>query len=140
MTRPLHVETKVQRGDSPSRAQRERGYEPSDASPGKVMLGVACFLMLMLAGLAFAAATLGWLKRDDDRPRDTRPAVAITPPPHLEAAPLAERVRYDAAMAKRMDDAALARARRDLIERGWGEADPAPPAEAVARAHREAVQ
>jgi hypothetical protein len=66
--------------------------------------------------------------------------MAITPPPHLEAAPLAERVRYDAAMAKRMDDAALARARRDLIERGWGEADPAPPAEAVARAHREAVQ
>lgn len=137
MTRPLHVETKVQRGDHPSKRDRERGYEPRDASPGKVMLGIACFLLLMLVGLAFAAGTLGWLEYQDERPRDLAPVMVISPPPpHLLAEPQPARRRYDAAMERRLRDAALARARRRLIEQGWGEAEPAPSPETVAQAHR----
>ncbi|EZP74463.1 hypothetical protein BV96_00553 [Sphingomonas paucimobilis] len=141
MTRPLHAETKVQRGGRPTGEQRERGYEPSDASPGKVMLGVACFLGLLLAGLAFAAGTLGWLKGQSDLPREAGAAMAIVPPPpHLLADPGAARRRYDAAMDRHMDAAALARARQDLIRQGWGEAEPAPLPEAAARAHRDAAR
>lgn len=141
MTRQLHVETKVQRGDHPSDRQRERGYEPRDASPGKVVLGIACFLGLMLVGLAFAAGTLGWLRTQDDQPRDLAPVMVISPPPpHLLAEPQSARRHYDAAMERHLKDAALTRARRSLIERGWGEVEPAPPPETVARAHREAAQ
>ncbi|GLV30258.1 hypothetical protein TomTYG75_27740 [Sphingobium sp. TomTYG75] len=141
MTRPLHVETKVQRGDHPSDRQRERGYEPRDASPSKVVLGIASFLGLMLVGLAFAAGTLSWLRTQDDQPRDLAPVMAISPPlPHLLAEPQSVRRRYDAAMGRHLKDAALTRARRSLIERGWKEVEPAPPPEAVARAHREAAQ
>ena len=140
MTRPLHVETKVQRGDHPSDQQRERGYEPRDASPGKVMLGIACFLGLMLVGLAFAAGILSWLRTQDDQPRDLAPIMVISPPPpHPLAEPQPARRRYDAAMERRLKDAALTRARSSLIERGWGELEPAPP-ETVARAHREAAR
>lgn len=141
MTRPLHVETKVQRGDHPSDRQRERGCEPRDASPGKVVLGIACFLGLMLVGLAFAAGTLSWLGTQDDQPRDLAPVMVISPPrPHLLAEPEPARRHYDMAMERRLKDAALTRARRSLIERGWKEVEPAPPPEAVARAHREAAQ
>ena len=141
MTRPLHVETKVQRGDHPSDQQRERGYEPRDASPGKVMLGIACFLGLMLVGLAFAAGTLSWLRTQDDQPRDLAPVMVISPPPpHLLAEPQPALRRYNAAMERHLKDAALTRSRRSLIERGWKEVEPAPPPETVARAHREAAQ
>lgn len=141
MTRPLHAETNVQRGDHPSDEQRARGYEPRDASPGKVVLGVACFLALMLVGLAFAAATLGWLQARDKRPRDLAPVMAVSPPPpHLFAEPEAARRRHDAAMEQRLKDASLDRARRDLVQRGWGEAEATPSTPAVARQHREAAQ
>ena len=141
MTRPLHVETKVQRGDRPPDRQRERGYEPRDASPGKVVLGIASFLGLMLVGLAFAAGTLSWLRMKDDQPRDLAPVLAISPPPpHLLTEPQSVRRRYDAAIERHLKDAALTRARSKLIERGWGEVEPAPTPETVARAHREAAR
>ncbi|UXC91434.1 hypothetical protein EGM87_02820 [Sphingobium sp. RSMS] len=141
MTRQLHVETKVQRGDHPSDQQREHGYEPRDASPGKVMLGIACFLGLMLVGLAFAAGTLRWLRTQDDQPRDLAPVMVISPPlPHLLAEPQPARRRYDAAMERHLKNVALTRARRRIIERGWGELEPASLPETVARPHREAAR
>ncbi|WP_150293931.1 hypothetical protein [Sphingobium estronivorans] len=139
MTRPLHAETKVQRGDSPTAEQRERGYEPLDASPAKVLLGVACFLALMVAGLLFSAATLGWLKAEEDRPRNPARGLAVKPPPpHLLAEPLASRQRFDAAMAKQRDKAALDRAAQAVIQRGWQE--DMPPPDATARARRGAAR
>lgn len=139
MTRPLHAETKVQRGDSPTAEQREHGYEPRDASPAKVLLAIACFLALMLLGLLFSAATLGWLKAEEDRPRDPTRSLAITPPPpQLLANPVTSRQRFDRAMGRRLDKAALDRAARSLIQRGWQEDASAPSAEETARAHREA--
>lgn len=141
MTRPLHVKTDVQRGDRPTGEQRERGYEPRDASPGKVMLAAACFVGLMVLGLGFAAATLGWLEGQDERPRDTSNAMAVAPlQPHLLAEPRTAKRRYDAAINRRMDDTALARARRDLVRHGWREAEPAPGPQETARAHRGAAQ
>ncbi|KKW90644.1 hypothetical protein [Sphingobium chungbukense] len=141
MTRPLHTETDVQRGAHPSQEQRRRGYEPRDASPGRVVLGIACFLALMAAGLGFAWATLGWLKARDDQPRDLTHAMAIAPPPpHLLAEPEAVRHGYDAAMDRRMEAPALAHARSEVARQGWQDAASAPSTEATARAHREAGQ
>lgn len=138
MTRPLHAETEVQRGDSPTAEQRERGYEPRDASPAKVLLGVACFLALMLLGLLFSAATLGWLKTEEDKPRDQTRSLAVTPlPPHLLAEPVASRQRFDRAMERQLDKAALDRAAQLLVQRGWQEDASAPSTEETARAHRE---
>lgn len=138
MTRPLHAETEVQRGEHPSEEQRRRGYEPRDASPARVLLGIACFLALMVAGLGFAWATLGWLRARDDQPRCLDAGMAITPPPpHLLADPVDARRRYDAAMDRRIEAAALARARGDVVRQGWQEAEATPSAEATAHAHHE---
>ena len=54
MTRELHSETEVQRGDSDgqvSQEERERGYEASDAPAGRVALGAASLFGLLVVGL-----------------------------------------------------------------------------------------
>ena len=142
MTRPLHPETRVQRAQSSetaSRADRERGYEPADAPPKAVAVGLAALLGLMVLGLLMAALLLRHIENAEDAdPPDPFSQVNLPhPEPSLLVHPEEERLRLEAAAHARLarGQMPIEEAMRQMAERGWEEKAPAPSTSRVARAH-----
>ena len=136
MTRPLQPETETQAEDGDgdvSEDARRLGYEPLDAPARAVALGMAGLALLMVLGLILCGALLRALLADQP-PAGAAPFQA-PPPPRLDRT-LIPRDPPAATLAPPPVRDAMGR----LTERGWGEAAPAPPPEAAARAHAEAAR
>ena len=159
MTRPLHVETDVQRAtsaDAVSEAERERGYEPSDVPAGKAALGLLALLGLVVVALLFCWAELHRLAATHEPRHPPFSAVRAPPPePRLLTGPIpALRERVPPVTDERITDERITGAMKDVARRGWGDPQPQPqpqpqprprpqppPSEAeTARAHRKAVE
>lgn len=125
MTRGLHPETDVQRGEGAP----PRQVETRDAPPGRVAIGVGLFLSLMLVGLGLSALLLWQLNRDHAPSAQAQARAPVEPPPpHLLAHPADERIRLDAAARARLTHGPvpIEKAMRDVVARGWNDA-PAEP-------------
>lgn len=143
MTRPLHHRTKVQRAEGAEAAapeERQRGYEPSDASPRRVVLVSAALLGLMVTGLVVAGILLRYLRAHSPDPAAPFAEVRPVPPaPRLltgQAPPL-DSFQADP-VATPAPEEAMKAAMRQVEAAGWGEDRPAPSATQAAREHADA--
>jgi hypothetical protein len=143
MTRGLHADTKVQRGDTSAVSDDvlRRGYEPKDAPAKGVALGTAAFFALAVLGLIVAAPIVWALEQA--LPPATAPRSAPEPPaPRLLTKPLIERQSIEAAQHMRLErgPVTIEEAMRRVAAEGWGDTAPAPPTAEAARNHFEAVK
>ncbi len=143
MTRGLHAETKVQRGDTSAVPEevRRRGYEPRDAPARGVVLGTAAFFALVVLGL-IVAAPIVWVL-EQALPPPTAPRSAPEPPaPRLLTKPLIERQRIEARQQMRLErgPVTIEDAMRRVVAEGWGDTAPAPSTVEAARNHFEAAK
>jgi hypothetical protein len=143
MTRGLHADTKVQRGDTSAVPEEvlRRGYEPEDAPAKGVALGTAAFFALVLLGLLVAAPIVWALEQS--LPPATAPRSAPEPPePQLLTKPLVERRDIEAAQQMRLErgPVTIEQAMRRVAAEGWGDTPPAPSTVETARNHFEAVK
>lgn len=134
MTRGLDRETDVQRGGDPAEISdeaRRLGYEPQDAPPRAVALGMAGLTMLMILGLVVCALLLRGLAADEP-PAGAASLHRDPPPPRLE-----DRIieTEDPPAAHQRPPAAIRRAMARVAAEGWRESAPAPPPDRAARAH-----
>jgi len=142
MTRGLHKETKVQRGEASEADSRavDLGYEPTDAPARGVLAGVGAFMLVLVVGLLVGAVLL-WRGAPSypPSPKATADDRVRPPGPELLARPVAYRQRLEAGQMKRLRTGPMPidRAMRLLAARGWGENRPAPGAEETARNHSE---
>ncbi len=113
MTRALHADTRVQRG--PARS-RKRGTEPRDASPRAILLAMATFIGVLLAGSLFAALLY---VRLGGAPTGRPVRTQEPPPPRLVADPVAARQRIEAMARRHVDEARLAQAIDTVVANGW---------------------
>lgn len=137
MTRPLHKDTRVQRG----RSANHRAQERRDASPWRVVSVVAAFLSLIPIGLGVAALVANsW--RGDHHPSAGAAARADRQPPapRLLADPEQARLRLEAAARRRLERGPIPidKAMADVAKDGWDEGA-APSTAQVARDHRRAA-
>jgi len=117
-------------------------YEISDLPPK----GAASALVGVLGGWLLIAlivtGILAWL--GSERPYRAPAAPTAVPAPRLQVAALPERIAIEnAAKARLKGDAgrpSIDEAMRLVAAAGWQDQSPAPPADAVARAHAEAGQ
>lgn len=134
MTRELHRETDVQRGGDPTEVSEEArhlGYEPQDAPPRAVALGMAGLTMLMIVGLVLCALLLRGLAADEPPP-GAASAHRDPPPPHLEHRIIETE---DPPAAHQRPPVAIRRAMAKVAADGWQESAPAPTPDQAARAH-----
>lgn len=137
MTRPLHEQTRVQRGERDDLPQSavERGYEAADAPPARVAMGVAAFVAVMFIGLGAAGLLVEvWGKQHHPSTGAATQGSHQPPPPRLLANPQAQRRRIEAAAADRLQQGAepIGRAMADVARSGWGdEAATSPAAQAA---------
>lgn len=143
MTRGLHADTKVQRGDTSAVPEDvlRRGYEPKDAPARGVALGTAAFFALAVLGLLVAAPVVWTLERS--LPPAIAPRSAPQPPaPRLLTEPLLEREHIEARQQMRLErgPVTIEEAMRRVAAEGWGDTAPAPSTVEAARNHFEAVK
>lgn len=143
MTRGLHADTKVQRGnsDSVSDEERRRGYEPEDAPAKGVAWGTAAFVGLMLIGLLFAAPLVWTLEQTHPSPLPPR-SVPLPPPPRLLVDPPAQRHRIEARQDARLEHGPITieEAMTQVARQGWSDTAHAPSIAETARDHAEAAK
>jgi len=141
MTRPLHKDTRVQRGKpaEPGMSALAFGHEPGDAPPAKVAYVLAAFMSLMPVGLGTAGLVASSWSNHHPSAAAASHADRQPPAPPLLADPTRARLRIEAGARRRLRagpvtiDAAMARVAR----RGWDGAG-APSTAQVARDHAEA--
>jgi len=145
MTRELHSETEVQRGEGAgqiSPEERERGYEASDAPARGVALGAASLFGLMVVGLLTAGLLIAYLRDHSEEPAPPFAEVRTVPlPPRLleTMAPPLERLRHPPASTP-SPPPAIEAAMEKIERQGWRDDLPSPTAEDVARDHARAAR
>lgn len=145
MTRGLHKDTRVQRGDpgDVSKTARRRGYEAGEAPPVKAALGLAAFVAVMFVGLGAAGLVANvWSGAHLESTAAATRGSEEPPPPRLLANPAQQRREIEGAARQRLEKGAVPidRAMGEVARRGWGEDAPAPAATEVAREHAEAAR
>jgi len=145
MTRELHSETEVQRGDSDAQVspeERERGYEASDAPAGRVALGAASLFGLLVVGLVSGGLLVLYLRDHSEEPVPPFADIRLVPPtPRLleSMAPPLDRLRRPQTSTP-SSSPAIEAAMEQVQQQGWRDDLPAPPAEDVARDHARAAR